>query len=75
MDPADAATHPQGEQLARIDERQKFQDALDASLELSKARLSLLRRLATWKTGCKSCTQSKPRKSRKILRNLKTVEC
>jgi hypothetical protein len=36
---------PKAEQLARIDERQKFQDALDASLELSKARLSLLRAL------------------------------
>jgi outer membrane protein TolC len=36
---------PKAEQLARIDERQKYQDALDASLELSKARLSLLRAL------------------------------
>jgi hypothetical protein len=33
------------EQLARIDERQKFQDSLDAGLELSKARLGLLRAL------------------------------
>ncbi len=36
---------PKAEQLARIDERQKFQDALDAGFELSKARLSLLRAL------------------------------
>jgi outer membrane protein TolC len=36
---------PKAEQLARIDERQKFQEALDAGFELSKARLSLLRAL------------------------------
>jgi outer membrane protein TolC len=36
---------PKSEQLARIDERQKFEDALDASLDLAKARLSLLRAL------------------------------
>jgi len=36
---------PKAEQLALIDERQKFQDALDAGLDLSKARLSLLRAL------------------------------
>jgi len=36
---------PKAEQLARIDERQKFQEALDASFELSKARLGLLRAL------------------------------
>ncbi|MGD0546858.1 MAG: TolC family protein [Terracidiphilus sp.] len=36
---------PMAEQLARIDERQKFQDSLDAGLELSKARLGLLRAL------------------------------
>jgi hypothetical protein len=36
---------PKSEQLARIDERQKYEDALDASLELAKARLSLLRAL------------------------------
>jgi len=36
---------PKAEQLARIDERQKFQDALDAGLELGKARLNLLRAL------------------------------
>jgi outer membrane protein TolC len=38
-------TTPKAEQLARIDERQKYQDALDASFELAKARLSLLRAL------------------------------
>lgn len=36
---------PKAEQLARIDERQKFSDALDAGLDLSKARLNLLRAL------------------------------
>jgi len=36
---------PKAEQLARIDERQKYEDSLDASLELAKARLSLLRAL------------------------------
>ncbi len=36
---------PKAEQLARIDERQKLQDALDAGLDLSKARLTLLRAL------------------------------
>jgi outer membrane protein TolC len=36
---------PKAEQLARIDERQKYQDALDASLSLAKARLGLLRAL------------------------------
>jgi outer membrane protein TolC len=46
---AGAGTQPQltpkAEQLARIDERQKFQDSLDAGFDLSKARLSLLRAL------------------------------
>ena len=36
---------PQAEELARIDERQKYQDALEAQLSLSKARLNLLRAL------------------------------
>ena len=36
---------PKSEQLSRIDERQRYEDALDASLELSKARLTLLRAL------------------------------
>jgi len=36
---------PRAEQLARIDERQKFVDALDAGFDLSKARLNLLRAL------------------------------
>jgi outer membrane protein TolC len=36
---------PKAEQLARIDERQKFQDAQDAGFDLAKARLSLLRAL------------------------------
>lgn len=38
-------TTPKTEQLARIDERQKYQDALDAALGLAKARLGLLRSL------------------------------
>jgi outer membrane protein TolC len=36
---------PKSEQLARIDERQKYMDALDTGFDLSKARLSLLRAL------------------------------
>lgn len=36
---------PKAEQLARIDEREKFQESLDAALELSKARLQLLHAL------------------------------
>ena len=36
---------PKAEQLARIDERQKFQDSLDASFDLAKTRLGLLRAL------------------------------
>ena len=36
---------PKAEQLARIDERQKFVDALDAGFDLSKTRLTLLRAL------------------------------
>ena len=40
-----AQLSPKAEQLARIDERQKFSDALDAGLDLSKARLNLLRAL------------------------------
>jgi len=36
---------PKAEQQARIDERQKYQDALDARLDLAKARLGLLRAL------------------------------
>ena len=38
-------TSPKTEQQARIDERQKTEDALDAGFELAKARLSLLRAL------------------------------
>lgn len=36
---------PKAEQQARIDERQKYMDSLDAGLDLSKARLDLLRAL------------------------------
>lgn len=36
---------PKSEQLSRIDERQKVQDATEAGFELAKARLSLLRAL------------------------------
>ena len=38
-------TTPKAEQLARIDERQKYEDAQEAALALAKARLSLLRAL------------------------------
>jgi outer membrane protein TolC len=36
---------PKAEQQARIDERQKYMDSLDAGLDLGKARLNLLRAL------------------------------
>ena len=42
---AQPQTSPKFEQLARIDERQKYQDALDAGFDLAKARLGLLRAL------------------------------
>jgi outer membrane protein TolC len=42
---AQPQANPKSEQLARIDERQKYQEALDASLGLAKARLNLLRSL------------------------------
>jgi outer membrane protein TolC len=42
---APAQLTPMAEQLARIDERQKFQDSLDSGFDLAKARLSLLRAL------------------------------
>jgi outer membrane protein TolC len=38
-------TTPKAEQLARIDESQKMQDALDSGFDLAKARLNLLRAL------------------------------
>jgi hypothetical protein len=38
-------TTPAAEQSARIDERQKYIESLDASLDLSKARLNLLHAL------------------------------
>lgn len=40
-----AQTTPKAEQLARVAERQKFNDALEADLNLAKARLGLLRAL------------------------------
>lgn len=42
---ASAQLSPKAEQLARIDERQKLEDALDAGFELNKARLDMLRAL------------------------------
>jgi len=42
---AQAQPTPKSEQLARIDERQKYEDALDASFDLAKGRLGLLRAL------------------------------
>lgn len=42
---APAQLSPTTEQQARIDERQKYTDALEASLALSRARLSLVRAL------------------------------
>lgn len=42
---APAQLSPKAEQLARIDERQKYVDAVEADFDLSKARLGLLRAL------------------------------
>jgi outer membrane protein TolC len=42
---APAQLSPRAQQLARIDERQKYLDAQDTELELAKARLGLLRAL------------------------------
>jgi outer membrane protein TolC len=42
---APAQLTPKAEQLARIDERQKFQEALDTAFDLAKTRLNLLRAL------------------------------
>jgi outer membrane protein TolC len=42
---APAQLTPKAEQLARIEEMQKLDDAMDAGLDLSKARLGLLRAL------------------------------
>ena len=42
---AQAPPSPKVEEQARIDERQKYQDALEAELSLSKTRLNLLRAL------------------------------
>jgi outer membrane protein TolC len=42
---APAQLSPTAEQQARIDERQKYVDALDSGFDLSKARLNLLRAL------------------------------
>jgi outer membrane protein TolC len=40
-----SALTPRDEQQARIDERQRFEDSLDAQFELTRARLTLLRSL------------------------------
>lgn len=40
-----AQLSPKSEQLARIDERQRFEEAQDAGFDLAKARLNLLRAL------------------------------
>ena len=45
MPGAPAQLTPKAEQLARIDERQKYEDSLDAGFGLAKARLGLLRAL------------------------------
>lgn len=42
---APAQLSPKTEQLTRIDERQKFDDSLEAGFELAKARLGLIRSL------------------------------
>ncbi len=43
--PGNPQLSPKSEELARIDERQKYDDSLDAGLELARTRLGLLRAL------------------------------
>jgi outer membrane protein TolC len=50
---------PKAEQLTRIDERQKFQDSLEAGFELAKARLGLIRALGHMQDWL-NVLQSKP---------------
>jgi outer membrane protein TolC len=45
--PSSTPLTPKDEQQARIEERQRFEDSLDASFELTKAQLNLLRMLGT----------------------------
>jgi len=51
---------PKAEQQARIDERQKYQDSLDAGFELAKARLGLLRALGHMKDWLHELSVRKP---------------
>jgi outer membrane protein TolC len=51
---------PKAEQLARIDERQKFEDALDAGFDLSKTRLTLLKSLGHMEDWLNELRVSKP---------------
>ena len=55
-----AAGEPKAEQLARIDERQKFEDALDAGFDLSKTRLTLLKSLGHMEDWLNELRVSKP---------------
>ncbi len=57
---APAQPSPRLEQLARIDERQKAIDALDAGLDLSKARLNLLRALGHMEDWLHTLTPDSP---------------
>lgn len=52
---------PKQEQLARIDERQKFEDSLEAGLELSRARLGLLRALGHMEDWLRLAHDGNPR--------------
>ena len=45
---------PRDEQTARIEERQRFEDSLDAEFELTRARLSLLRTVGSVEDWAKS---------------------
>jgi outer membrane protein TolC len=51
---------PKAEQLARIDERQKYQDSLDAGFDLAKTRLSLLRALGHMEDWMKELSTKQP---------------
>ncbi len=51
---------PREEQQARIEERRRAEDALDAGFELMKAELGLLRATGQIEKWCEAAIQPKP---------------
>jgi outer membrane protein TolC len=65
---------PKAEQLTRIDERQKVQDAMDAEFDLAKARLGLLRALGhmdDWLRELRGSNRNQPWNPAKINQMIK----